>query len=491
MRIRILLCLAIVLCLVGTIHAQTSTNWAAAKSGLWSDASNWAGSTLPSASIKAFFNGESECIVDFPEAEAWQIDLAGGPLKIVDGGVLTVRDWFILGYQEGDVDDNAGILEVYDGGVLNSMVRLYVGYRGQGFLRIYEGGTVNVHSQLLGVGQQPGGDGVVELEGGTLNLLEGTNAQSMNLYTSEASIDFLGGALILQDTSENQDYLNRAIGDGIIKAYGGVGEVVIGPAETSGMLEVRGIHPLKPSPTDDGPSSTGQVELSWTLPDSVVPGQAVSVDVYFTDDLEALKQFTDPEAIRVVNNQSVTSVLVQAQPKTRYYWAIDSYIGSDTDPVYGPIFSFVADNMPPKVNAGSDVVTWLADDDLKVGNLDATVTDDGAINPYTVQWTVISEPNEATAVIETPTAEDTKITLSALGEYVLQLEASDGEYSGSDTVTINVYEDSCMAAQSLPDYEPLVGDLNNDCRVDEADMALLEENWLKDNSLTEDWTKID
>ena len=490
MRTRNVLYAAVVLCLVGTIHAQTSTNWAATKSGLWSDASNWSGSTLPSASIKAFFNGESECIVDFAEAEAWQIDLAGGPLKIVDGGVLTVRDWFILGYQEGDVDDNAGVLEVYDGGVLNSMVRLYVGYRGQGYLRIYEGGTVNVHSQLLGVGQQPGGDGVVELEGGTLNLLEGTNAQSMNLYTSEASIDFRGGALILQDTSENQDYLNGAVGDGIIKAYGGIGEVVIAPAAISGMIEVRGIHPLKPSPTDDGLSSVGQVELSWTLPDPCVPGQPVSVDVYFTDDLEALKQFTDPEAIRVVNNQNVTSVIVQAQPKTRYYWAIDSYIGSDNDPVYGPIFSFISDNMPPIVNAGSDVVTWLADG-VRIGNLDATVTDDGAVNPYTVQWTVISEPNEATAVIEAPNAEDTKITLSALGEYVLQLEASDGEYSGSDTVTINVYSDSCQAAQSLPDYEPLVGDLNNDCRVDEADMALLEENWLMDNSLTEEWSTVD
>jgi len=211
MRIRILMCIAIVLFLVDTIHAQTSTNWSAPKSGLWSDVSNWAGSTLPSASIKAFFNGESECIVDFVEAEAWQIDLAGGPLKIVDGGILTVRDWFILGYQEGDVGDNAGVLEVYDGGVLNSMVRLYIGYRGQGFLRIYEGGTVNVHTQLLGVGQQPGGDGVVELEGGTLNLLEGTNAQSMNLYTSEASIDFLGGALILQDTTEFRQKQLRSI----------------------------------------------------------------------------------------------------------------------------------------------------------------------------------------------------------------------------------------------------------------------------------------
>jgi len=139
------------------------------------------------------------------------------------------------------------------------------------------------------------------------------------------------------------------------------------------------------------------------------------------------------------------------------------------------------------VDAGADVVTWL-EAGTRAGNLDATVTDEEA---YTVQWTVVSQPSAGAAVIETATAEDTNITLSAVGEYVLQLEASDGEYSGSDTVTINVYNDSCEAAQSLPDYVPLVGDLNGDCKVDDVDMALLQENWLKDNSLTEEWFTVD
>ena len=133
----------------------------------------------------------------------------------------------------------------------------------------------------------------------------------------------------------------------------------------------------------------------------------------------------------------------------------------------------------PLREAGVDIVTWL-EDGSRTGTLDATVTDEDA---YTVQWTVVSEPNEGTAVIEIPDAEDTAITLTDLGEYVLQLEASDGEYAGSDTVTINVYSDSCEATKSLPNYVPLVGDLNGDCRVDEADMALLEENWLKCNAL--------
>jgi hypothetical protein len=460
MRTRILLCAAIVFCMAGAIQAADIT-WAASKSGLWSVPTNWAGDVIPVAADKVYFNGRSECILDYDAGSVRQIDHGGGPLKIVDGGILTVLDWHILGYGEGDVDDNAGVLEVYDGGVLNSMARLYVGRLGEGYVTVYEGGTINILGQHLNVAQNAAGTGVVTLEGGSINILEGSDASGLR-SVGNGLIDFRGGAIVLRNTTQNQDFVAGAIGS-VIKAYGGDGEIEVVTDEELGTLTIRGVHSLKPSPTDDSNASSGALELSWTLPDPCVPGQPVSVDVYFTDDLQMLKQFTDPASMQIVSQGNVTSVSVQTVPKTRYYWAIDSYIGSDNDPVYGPIFSFVSDNMPPEVDAGKDVVTWLADG-VRVGNLDATVTDDGAISPYTVEWTVVSEPNEGTAVIETASAEDTSITLSALGEYVLQLEASDGEYSGSDTVTINVYSDSCEAAQSLPDYEPLVGDLNGDCR---------------------------
>jgi hypothetical protein len=485
MNARFVLCAGIVLCLGGTLYAQGSTTWTATSSSKWSDPANWAGGVLPSASVKAFFNGESECIVDFANAAAWEIDLGGGPLKIVKGGNLTVTDWFILGYNVGDVGESAGRLEVYDGGVLNCMVRLYVGYQGEGYLTVWEGGTVNIHTQLLGVGQQPGGNGVVTMEGGTLNLLEGTDPRGLNfLATAKSSVNLSGGALTLRGTTNNLSYVNQSVAGGIINAYGGIGKVVVDPNEQPGRLVVRGVHPLKPSPADDGTITAGAVQLSWTAPDPCTPGGAVAFDVYFTDNLQALEQFLNPVAIRVVTKQSVTSVVVQTQPKKRYYWAVDSYVGSPTDPVLGPIFSFVADNLPPKVNAGADIVTWLQNGS-RTGKLDATVVDNDV---YTVKWTVVSEPNGAPgAVIQAPTTEDATVTFSATGRYVLQLEASDGEYTGSDTVTIDVYNDSCQAAQSVPGYQPLVGDLNGDCRVDDIDLALLQENWLKDNSLTQNW----
>jgi len=83
--------------------------------------------------------------------------------------------------------------------------------------------------------------------------------------------------------------------------------------------------------------------------------------------------------------------VVQTQAKTRYYWAVDAYVGSANDPVLGPVFSFFADNPAPIVDAGADIVTWLEDGSTIV-NLDATVTDNTA---YTVQWIVVSEPSAA------------------------------------------------------------------------------------------------
>ncbi len=491
MKTRIALSAAIVLCLVGSLHAQPDTTWIATNGGKWSDPANWANATLPSTEVKAFFNGKSECVVDFADAIARQIDLGGGPLKIVKGGNLTTVDWFILGYDAGDTGDNAGRLEVYDGGVLNCKARLYVGYTAEGYMTLYEGGTINMHAQTLGVGQKAGGNGLVTLEGGLLNFLEGTSSTSLNIAVTGAQgkIDFRGGTMILRDTTQNRSYLTKAIGDKTVVAYGGVGQVIVDPCETPRKLTIRGVHPLQPFPRDDGTAAVGPVELKWVPRDPCTPGQAVPVDVYFTDNLTALQDFSNPATIQVVAKKAVTSVVVEAKPKTRYYWAVDCYVGGKADPVLGPIFSFVSDNLAPTVDAGPDIVTWLQAGS-RTGILDATVADDGGAAACTVKWTVVSEPNEGKAVFQAANVEDATVTLSGAGKYVLNVEVSDGEYSSSDTVTINVYNDSCEAAHAVPGYKPLAGDLNGDCRVDDLDMALLQENWLKDNSMAEDWLPL-
>jgi len=406
------------------------------------------------------------------------VGYAEGGALTVDGGTLVISaDDLLLGKNGG-----SGTLNMISG-TINVGRDFEVGGGNPGIVNM-TGGTIIVGDDFM-IPEATASTAEVNLDGGTI-IVNGDLNMRADGGTMNGKMNITAGTLIIDANvvSIVQGYIDN----GWITAYGGNGTVQLDYDVTNeGQTTLKGVHKLNPNPIDGGFALPGAVELSWTLPDPCTPGQSVSVDVYFTDNWEAIYSFTDPASIQVVSQGNVTSVPVQTVPKTRYYWAIDSYIGSDSDPVYGPIFSFVIDNMPPQVDAGKDVVTWLLDG-VRAGNLDATVSDDDA---YTVQWTLISEPNEGTAVIETATAEDTVITLSALGEYVLQLDASDGEYTGSDSVTINVYSDSCQAAQSLPDYEPLVGDLNGDCRVDEADMALLEENWLKDNTLTEEWSTVD
>ena len=481
-----LICLAsfvVILSLVGNVQAQDATWTDATGDHNWFTPGNWS---------------------EFPTLAHWAKIRNGipGPTIASEGAVARRVH---VGYSEG------GALTVDGGTLVVGTDDLLLGKNGGSATLTMISGTITVARDLEVAGGDPG---VINMTGGTIIVGDDFEIpESQDDLDSIAEVNLDGGTIILDGSYEGDSHLRiyprgtlnitagtliidanvvsavqGYIDNGLITAYDGDGTVQLDYDVTNpGKTTVKGVHKLKPNPIDGGLAAPGALELSWTLPDPCVPGQPVLVDVYFTDDLQLLEWFTDPAAIQVVSKQNVTSVAVQTQPKTRYYWAVDTYVGDPNDPIFGPIFSFVADNQAPQVDAGADVVTWLADG-LRTGNLDATVTDDDA---YTVQWTVVSEPNVGTAVIESATAEDTNITLSAVGEYVLQLEASDGEYSGSDTVTINVYNDSCEAAQSLPDYVPLVGDLNGDCKVDDVDMALLQENWLKDNSLAEEWFKVD
>jgi len=440
---------------------------------LWSTPANWSPDSIPTkfdpVSIDDPDNTHCE-ITDgiVAECETLRVGNAGFTTNLdIRGGSLTASG----AYVGVDNPSGHGILNISGG--LFSTGSLQLGWGGTGTLNM-TGGTIELSDNLVIPGQT--GSGSAYLHGGTIN------ASDLRLTSASGSLDITIGTLVLDgdDTAVIQGYID----DGWITAYNGRGTLNLDYDVTNrGKTTVTAFSVLNPSPVDGGSVSPGEVELSWTLPDPCVPGEPVLVDVYFTDDLKLLEDFTDPAAIQIVSKQNVTSILVQAQPKTRYYWAVDTYVGSPTDPVLGPIFSFVADNQAPSVQFEQDLVTtWLTNGTVDV-DLDATVTDDGFISPYTVEWTVVGEPNEGKAIITDSAAEDTTVSLNAVGRYVLQLQANDGEYTGMATLTIDVYADGCEAAKSLPDFELIPGDINEDCIVNELDMAILESHWLESNAL--------
>jgi hypothetical protein len=464
MRSRIVLGVCIGALLTGSLSADTRFNGTVSE--MWSDPANWTDG-LPDQDDKVQVAGGVLCVLDYDAGVIKNNAMEGGStthLRLVDGAKVNVRDWSIIGY--AGVPEEPHLLEVL-GGVYNADARMFIGFLGSGKLVIDNTGVVNLNAQEFAIGENTDGQGVVEIRGGSLNLLStsGLPLRFRAGANSSASMDFSGGVMTQAYSDARAAVVNDHIADGTITAYGGVGTVLVETVD--GQLIVKGLHPLNPVPADGGATTPGDLTLGWTVE------AGTPVDVWFgtSADLSAAKL--------IVDKQAVTSVAVKVDPKQRYYWAVDTYAPGAQDPNWGPIFEFLVDNLPPVVKAADDVTTWLTDGSVEVA-ISAAVQDS---DPTTSLWTVVTEPNEGTAVITEPTQLDTTVTLTAVGTYVLELTADDGEYTGSDTVTINVYNDSCEAAQSLPDYVPIPGDLNGDCRVNDLDMAILQEHWLECNAL--------
>ncbi len=383
---------------------------------LWSTPENWATGALPT------LNDGYVRLFTIP-----------GPT------IMAGESYVVEGIHLGNNGEVSGALTL-QGGTLEVLGALNCGFKGPGTINIIDG-TLLIPGTLK-IARDPGSVGHINLNGGTIST---NNFLMREKDDAVGTMDVGGGMLTVN--GDQISLVQEYIDNGWITTYDGNGSPNLDYNVTNpGQTTLTAVHKLSPDPANRAIVKPGEVELSWTLPDPSVPGQPVSVDVYFTDDLQALEQFTDPAAIQVVNKQNLTSVVVQTQTKTRYFWAVDTYVDSASDfPVVGPIFSFLADNAPPSVNAGPDISTFLQDG-TRTGSLSPIVTDDGVIQPYTVMWSVVEQPSDADsalpgAVIADPTAEQTTVTVSAEGTYVLQLEANDGEYTSSDTMTINVHPD--------------------------------------------------
>ncbi|MCF7976145.1 MAG: hypothetical protein K9N55_20165 [Phycisphaerae bacterium] len=501
MKSHIFLSLVLGLWVAGSLNGANNA-FTGAVSDLWSNPDNWSEGRVPDETDAARVQNGAVCVLDYAAPAINQLNMRGGGshLTLLDGAHLVSNSWSVISLN-GGTPENRDVMEIL-GGVFDCYFHLRVADSGASLLVVDNGGTLNIHDVEFRVGYGTGGDGIVELRGGSLNLLEGTNALPLvfrNGQDSQAHMDFSGGVMTMAYSEERLAYINDHIADGTMTAYydfpqtleeyaydpaKAEGTVVVESVDYDGdeapdMLIVKGQHPLTPGPEDGANIVPGTVTLNWTLPDPCVPGQPVPVDVYFTDDYQALKSFVDPDAIRIAGQQNITSFTVQVQPKTRYFWAVDTYQGTDHDPVWGPIFQFYADNIAPEVLTVWDVTTWIDDGSVDVA-IGGTVIDADAT---TVVWSVVSEPNEGAAVIAKANQIDTTVTLNAVGTYVLQLEANDGDKQGTDTLTISVYANSCLAAQSLPDYVPFAGDLDGDCDVDQDDLNLLMQDWLRCNAL--------
>ena len=140
----------------------------------------------------------------------------------------------------------------------------------------------------------------------------------------------------------------------------------------------------------------------------------------------------------------------------------------------------------PAVDAGSDWITWSGAtvelDDVAVVNNSDPVTD------LTYSWT--AEPADGVVFsatdVEAPTVTITKPE-SGMVAYTLTLAVNNvgsGKVDRTDFMTIDVYDDACLAASATGLEEYDMTDLNEDCLTNLADFAYLAAAWLDDYTST-------
>lgn len=245
-------------------------------------------------------------------------------------------------------------------------------------------------------------------------------------------------------------------------------------------------HWFNPSPADgDTVEPLNPLRLSWTNPAPADATDSILVDVYLSDANES----TWTAADLVAEKQPVNAVDVTVAPFTTYYWRITAYDtgyafndpnGTTVSEVY--TFTTSSGNLVPVVDAGPDVLTYLTGG-LATVTMAGSVTDEGStINAWSF---VKNPPVTADPVILPADALNAEVIFYEAGTYTLTLTADDGEFIGSDSLTVIVGLDPCDAAKRHPDgYTPYAGDVDGDCRVTLSDVTLMAAEWLESNSLT-------
>lgn len=493
------LMLLVTLCFCGNVFAAEYI--ATGAEGSWYDngeGTAWGTTASPVLGDTAYIQWGSTVTLD---SDGWVTQMAVGTwsdysspdtpdfdtLNIANGATLYTNGWAWIGNTIGDV----GVVNISEGSTFDNGSVLNVGYEGAGTMNVY--GTLKVpfsaspeaglylHNPWANASQP--GSGVLNVYS-TGTVVGWINFGPNGILNVESGLvrlegDFWGDPWI--------DYLTPLIGTQVV-AYNGEGTVEL--TVVDGITEVRGLHPYQPNPAIGGTAEEGDYEMTWVLPDPNHPNGVVSCDVFVSDTFEGDSvALGDPNfteyANKVVDGESVESVMVTLETLKNYYWRIDIHDTSSDEVIIGDIFTFDTMNAAPSVDAGDDIPTWLTGGTVSV-DLSGSVDDDGLPDPpaeYTVGWEVISEPVEGAATFTTASDEENiSVSLTALGDYILKLTANDGALDGSDSVIISVYSDNCAAARGIG-IGLLEGDINEDCAVDLADLAAMAVNWLQSMAL--------
>lgn len=436
----------------------------------------------------------------------------------------------------------ASNITVYDGGYVLGKGSMEM-QGGDGTITVLEGGTWRQKGEMkISRYQLAGTDtmATINVDGGTVEC-GGTLGMGRSV-SADATLDISAGLMLVGYASINRDlYVGQDMGtESATVKLSGTGRLIVtsqirtnapGAALfefTGGQLSVRNWNAsqmgelvneggiLSPAGrvyngvTDTYTiDETGEIDISYAAADYVetTPDCAIQVDIEGTSqgvDYDYFDfsggAFLQGELIVTLRGEYVlmaseldTFTIMETDgfisggfwnlDEDSRVWAFDEfggYVGSYLVTIGESsivLSDLNTDNEPPVITA-DDINTYIGSGSILV---EAEVTNSPSFEGVSYSWSVIEQPEDS--VIDPNvtflTTKDIVFDVDTVGEYVLELRATDdgGKYSLKQ-ILVSVSADSCEAAKKVPGFVLLDGDVNEDCNVDMADLALMAADWI-------------
>ena len=141
----------------------------------------------------------------------------------------------------------------------------------------------------------------------------------------------------------------------------------------------------------------------------------------------------------------------------------------------------------PDVDAGIDMITWSG----REVQLDPTVVNNDPNEPQgTLSYLWTADPVDGvvfspSAIVEAPTVTITKATANPSPVTMTLAVTLEGKGPVEDSMTIDVYDDNCLAAKATDTVELDPTDFDDNCITNLADFAKVAADWLVDYAITE------
>ena len=197
------------------------------------------------------------------------------------------------------------------------------------------------------------------------------------------------------------------------------------------------------APRGDGGERFQVNEILW-FEVSSLGGTTLQLKAYtlFNNNPSRLKFYTEQSGGGIVDQGVAAASKVFGAPIVlnngdRFGWGWTDGGGGSRTGLFSITFDVVGGgvNVPPDANAGEDVTVNISDLPLQ---LNGSASDVDGPEDVSVLWTVVSGPGNVTFDPVDANTVDPLVAFDALGTYELQLEATDGADTSTDTVVIEV-----------------------------------------------------